>query len=63
MPIYEYNCRHCGIMASRTCDYKNKPKWILCPACGRQMRPIISRSSFRMTGYREANGYSDEKVS
>jgi putative FmdB family regulatory protein len=44
MPIYQYECKHCGRIQEHITKISNKPKSILCPACEEAAFPIISAS-------------------
>jgi len=64
MPIYEFKCKNCGnidekYFKSDTADLVLSGKLVfLCKRCGGSTKRIISISSYKMSGYNEANGYS-----
>lgn len=48
MPIYEYQCEHCGVFEEmqRITD----PPLARCPTCKRKVRRLISSTSFHLKG-------------
>jgi putative FmdB family regulatory protein len=48
MPIYEYQCEHCGVFEEmqRITD----PPLTRCPTCKRKVRRLISNTSFQLKG-------------
>jgi putative FmdB family regulatory protein len=48
MPIYEYQCEHCGVFEEmqRITD----PPLGRCPTCKRKVRRLISNTSFQLKG-------------
>ncbi len=48
MPIYEYQCEHCGVFEEmqRITD----PALSKCPKCRRKVRRLISSTSFQLKG-------------
>ena len=48
MPIYEYQCEHCGVFEEmqRITD----PPLARCPTCKRKVRRLISSTSFQLKG-------------
>jgi putative FmdB family regulatory protein len=57
MPIYEYECEHCGLKQERI-ESISEIKYILCKYCGNMAKKIISTPHFRVTGFNAKNGYS-----
>ena len=56
MPIYEFKCNKCNNIFEQMCEIKKQS--IKCPKCKKESQKIISKSSFIIKGYSEANGYS-----
>ena len=48
MPIYEYHCEQCDIIQEELVLGKEKP--VICKKCGKEMKRIMSRSSFHLKG-------------
>ena len=40
MPLYEYQCRECGLKIERFCHIADKPDWINCEHCGGEAKQI-----------------------
>lgn len=50
MPIYEYQCSHCGHLAEITQKFSDPPL-SACPECGSdEVKKLISRTSFQLKG-------------
>ena len=49
MPIYEYQCTHCGAVVEVLQRMHDKPLK-KCESCGGGLEKLISRSSFRLKG-------------
>lgn len=49
MPIYEYECSHCGKQCEVIQKFNDEPLSI-CPACGGQLHKLISQTSFILKG-------------
>lgn len=56
MPLYEWTCV-CG-QETETIENVNT-ETITCTHCGEAMRKGISLSTFKINGYSESNGYSN----
>ena len=42
MPLYDYECRECGLKMERFyLSYKDKPDWINCEHCGAEAKQIL----------------------
>ncbi len=48
MPIYEYDCAHCGVF--ETTQRITDPPLGRCPTCKRKVRRLISNTSFQLKG-------------
>lgn len=58
MPIYEYVCELCGEFEE---FQKNTNPLKECPKCGKEIKKIISKSSFHLSGRGWAkDGYTKE---
>jgi putative FmdB family regulatory protein len=62
MPIYEYECPHCGHEFDKFVNHlRNGNKW-KCPKCGKQANKVISPNSFILKGGGWAkDNYSSKK--
>jgi putative FmdB family regulatory protein len=60
MPIYEYECQKCGYTFERVNFKKITMMSTECPNCNKLAKRIMSSGSFRIKGYSEKNGYSNE---
>ena len=49
MPIYEYECEHCGQQSEVIQKITDEPLHI-CPECGGHMHKLISHTSFILKG-------------
>jgi len=41
MPIYDYECVRCGEPKEVITSVDRKPKWLKCPVCSKQMKPVM----------------------
>ena len=59
MAVYEYKCSKCKKITTKELPMKSSVDWVFCDHCkkGKAMK-IISKSSFKIKGYSEKNGYS-----
>ena len=48
MPIYEYQCEHCGVFEEM--QRISDPPLARCPTCKRKVRRLISNTSFQLKG-------------
>ena len=48
MPIYEYQCEHCGVFEEM--QRISDPPLGRCPTCKRKVRRLISNTSFQLKG-------------
>lgn len=47
MPIYEYECRSCGVQFQQIIMNRGQEEELVCPACGnRELKKLISRVSY-----------------
>lgn len=58
MPCYEYQCKSCNKILQKWMSMKDMQKSVKCD-CGKTAKKIISRSSFKINGFNEGNGYSN----
>ena len=49
MPIYEYECGHCGKIEEALQKFSDKPLET-CSACSGRLRKLVSQSSFHLKG-------------
>lgn len=49
MPIYEYQCTHCGHIFEEIQKITDDPV-LHCPECNNEVKRIISSGSFRLPG-------------
>lgn len=59
MPIYEYECKHCGEIFEHL-TYNTKLEVCGCPVCNTESKRIISSFSFDVRGFNAANNYSKD---
>tara|TARA_R100001015_G_C4626998_1_gene186292 strand:+ start:879 stop:1064 length:186 start_codon:yes stop_codon:yes gene_type:complete len=48
MPIYEFECRECGDFVQKLQKYSDP--FPVCEACKKEMRKLISKTSFSLKG-------------
>lgn len=60
MPIYDFLCKRCKFEIKDKLFFTDT-KSIPCPNCGSTANRVMCLSSFRIHGFSEANGYSDER--
>lgn len=57
MPIYEYECEHCGeITEVLRIGYAHMSE--MCPRCNGPARRLPACANFKINGFNEANGYA-----
>lgn len=63
MPIYEYKCLKCEDIIKSYISLQNFKEtcFPICETCRRLKRKVISKSNFKVKGYRAKNGYSQNK--
>lgn len=57
MPIFEYQCKHCGNVIERI-ELTSKKTKLVCYGCNNFMEKRISGGYFQVNGYNDKNGYS-----
>lgn len=61
MPVYEYECLQCNKIIEAQQKISDDPL-SSCPNCGKNLKKLISRSSFHLKGNGwYADGYSNDK--
>ena len=59
MPIYEYECNHCGhVQELITKSACNTRAYMMCEECGGACSKVPSAANFRVTGFNAKNGYN-----
>lgn len=61
MAIYEFRCKKCMKITTKSLPISSEKRNIICDYCGNESEKIVSRNTFRIKGYSEKNGYSKEK--
>lgn len=49
MPIYEYECKNCGLVTEELQKFSDPPMR-KCPACGGRVKKLMSMNTFHLKG-------------
>lgn len=59
MPIYEYECRSCGVLSQTLIMKKQQEKALSCPECGgRKLKKLISTVAHHVSEKDRLSGYN-----
>jgi putative FmdB family regulatory protein len=58
MAIYEFRCKKCMKITTKSLPISSSKRRIRCDFCGEESEKIVSKNTFTIKGYSEKNGYS-----